>query len=70
MSAAAYCCPMRARFIVCVAGENTEAPDPVDAVDFIDFNVKLPSGLPVMCIKFCPFCGKEIPRDETLRVVS
>lgn len=54
-----YCCPMRARFLLGIVLENLEAPEPVDVIDFLDFDQKTPSGKPVLRIKFCPFCGKQ-----------
>ena len=54
-----YCCAMRLKFIIGILAEAKEVPDPVDIIDYLDFNVKTPDGRPVIRIKYCPFCGKQ-----------
>ena len=65
-----YCCKMREKFVVGILGINPTVPEPVDLVDFLDFDVKTPGGRPILHIKYCPFCGKLIPRDSVKRVVE
>lgn len=55
-----FCCKMRERFLLGIVAERTDLPVPVEAVDFIDFGKTRPDGKPLMFIKFCPFCGKQI----------
>lgn len=55
-----YCCKMREKYMVCIVAENAELPTPVDAVDFMDFDLKAADGRTVIRIKYCPFCGKPI----------
>jgi len=60
-----YCCPMRARFIVQILAEDLSQPKPTNICDFI---VDWEQPVPVMAIKFCPFCGQEIDhKNEPLR---
>ena len=60
-----YCCPMRARFIVQIVAEDRSQKQPKDLVDFI---VDWEHSPPVIAIKYCPFCGKQIDHDhEPLR---
>lgn len=55
-----YCCPMRARFLIGIVAENKAMPEPVDVIDFMDFDERASDGRPVIKIKFCPFCGKPV----------
>ena len=58
-----YCCKMRAHFLIGVVGTR-EGDAPVEAADFIiAFEPKI-----IMKIKYCPFCGKEMTHDGTLRI--
>jgi hypothetical protein len=65
-----YCCKMREKFVVGIIGVNADVPEPVDLIDFLDFDVKTPGGRPILHIRFCPFCGKSVPREATKRVVE
>lgn len=56
-----FCCAMRRHFLVGIVGARAGDP-PVEHLDFmIEFDP------PVITIKFCPFCGKDITRDQTVR---
>lgn len=61
---------MRARFILGVVGEDTRAPEPVDVVDYLDFDVRLPNGKPILRIKWCPFCGCRVDWTKPLRIID
>lgn len=64
----AFCCPMRARFLLGIIAENEAAPEPIDVLDFYDFDIRAADGRPVIRILFCPFCGKHL-NGGPLRVV-
>lgn len=55
----AYCCMMRAKFVLGIVGERRDMPTPVDVIDFQDFDNCLPDGTPILKIKYCPFCGQQ-----------
>ena len=55
-----YCCAMRLKFIIGILAEAKEVPDPVDIIDYLDFDNKTPDGRPVIRIRYCPFCGKVV----------
>ena len=55
-----YCCKMREKYLIGIIMENVEVPQPIDAIDFIDFEIPHPEGKLVIRIKYCPFCGKPI----------
>lgn len=54
-----YCCAMRRHFLIGIIA-IAEAPTPIEAVDFIDFDQKTRDDRPIIKIKFCPFCGKQV----------
>lgn len=63
-----FCCPMRAKYLLGIVAEATEIPQPVEAADFIDFDMPHPEGKLVIKIKYCPFCGKAIDRGPVRTV--
>jgi len=65
-SADTYCCVARRHFIVAIVGK-TAREDPPEVADFV-----LHWGPPsiVVGIRYCPFCGKEIDRTQTLRIIN
>jgi len=66
-----FCCPMRARFIVGPVGIRLDQPEPVDVADFIlDWRADTPGAKPVIAIRFCPFCGREIHHKERRDIVE
>lgn len=60
-----YCCQMRARFLISIARENRDAPQPDNLCDFVLDWERKPK--PLIGIKFCPFCGKPLQQDQILR---
>lgn len=48
---------MRARFIVQILAEDKSQPQPDNLCDFI---IDWDKPVPVIAIKFCPFCGVKI----------
>ena len=61
-----YCCTMRGHFVLGIVAQR-RGPVPVDVVDFLD---SFETDSPTISIKYCPFCGKQIDRTQTTRVVS
>ncbi len=59
-----YCCKMREKYVVSVVAVNQSLPDPVDIIDYIDFDNKSPNGKPIICLAFCPWCSTKLPRDR------
>lgn len=55
-----FCCAMRAKFLLGIIADRADMPTPMEAVDFINFDIKREDGKPVIMIKFCPFCGGRI----------
>lgn len=55
-----WCCGMRRRFLIGLMMEFVKEPKPPELVNFLDWDRKGPTDKPVIKIKFCPFCGKEI----------
>jgi hypothetical protein len=55
---------MREKFVVGVVAVNASLPDPVDIVDFMDFENKSPNGHPIIYMSFCPWCGSKLPRTR------
>ena len=64
MSDEKYCCAMRRFFLIGIVGTRRGESAPVEAADFV---VNWESPTPTLSIKYCPFCGTEIPADDTLR---
>ncbi len=63
-----YCCDMRRRFLIGLVAENKDAPQPKGLADFI---VDWDRPVPIIGIKFCPFCGVEIDhRQQELRSID
>jgi len=61
-----YCCAMRRHFLVGVVATREGEEIPTEAVDFaLAFEPKL-----LIRIKFCPFCGEEIPQSNTMRTTG
>lgn len=55
---AGFCCAMRQHFLIGIVGTR-KGDAPVDVADFmVCFEP------PVIAIKFCPFCGKAIGKDN------
>jgi hypothetical protein len=55
-------CDMRKHFVLCIAASRPDVPAPVDLIDFVrDIEAK-PL---IIVIKFCPFCGEDVPPNET-----
>ncbi len=63
-----FCCAMRRKFLVQIVGEDPSLPNPVDLVDFLDFDICRVDRMPVIRIRFCPFCGKAA--DGPVRTVE
>ena len=61
---AEYCCNMRARFVVSIVAINQAVPEPVDVIDFLDYENKSPNGHPVIYLAHCAFCGAKLPRER------
>lgn len=56
----AFCCKMREKYLIGIVAENRDIPQPVEAGDFIDFEMPHPEGKLVIRIKYCPFCGQVV----------
>lgn len=72
MPDAAFCCPMRARFIVGIKGERLDQPVPPPTVlmDFVrDWGGRTPGDKIVLNFIYCPFCGKPRAPDARVEVV-
>ena len=61
-----FCCAMRRKFLVGVVMEAPDLADPIDLVDFLDWDQKTQGGRPIIRIRYCPFCGTKIG-DQPLR---
>lgn len=65
-----YCapCDMRKKILIGVFAVLPESdcgvPESVLA-DFIDFDMNVPSGKPVVRVRFCSWCGKLVQKDTT-----
>lgn len=58
-----YCCGMRRYILFGIVGLRTDEQAPIELVDFVtqwEPNI-------VVRIKYCPFCGTEIPPNDTMR---
>jgi hypothetical protein len=55
-----YCCAMRQKYLLGIVREDPSLPTPSDALDFMDFDRKAADGRPLIRIKYCPFCGKQV----------
>lgn len=59
-----YCCGMRRHFVVGIIAQRQGEDPPVDLADFVvAWEPKI-----AIRIKYCPFCGEELPDDDTLRM--
>ncbi len=61
-----YCCGMRRYFLFAIVGQRGDEDAPVEMADFIV--VWEPTI--VIRMKFCPFCGVELPEKDTLRLTK
>jgi len=61
-----YCCDMRRYFLFAIVGERRGEEKPVDMVDFV---IAWEPTI-VIRMKFCPFCGVELPPGDTLRLTK
>lgn len=52
-----FCCTMRERFLISIIGEDKNAPQPENLVDFV---IDWERNLPLIAIAYCPFCGAKI----------
>lgn len=58
-----YCCAMRRHFLIGIIGTRRGEPAPIDLADYVvEWEPKI-----VIRIKHCPFCGKVLPDDDTVR---
>ena len=58
-----YCCPMRRHVLVGIVSTREDEEAPVEMADFIICWEPI-----VIRIKYCSFCGEEVPYDDTVRV--
>lgn len=59
-----YCCEMRRHFVVGILGE-TRGEMPLEVADFVvAWEPKI-----IIAIRYCPFCGNKINKDETTRTI-
>ena len=65
-----FCCKMRQRFLVGIIAEDASIPMPYAVQDFVDYSCQSPEGKPVLKIRYCPFCGKGIGSNDTVRLVK
>lgn len=54
------CCPMRKKIVLTPYSlpENVCGVSDAEVADFLIFDMKSPSGRPVLTFRFCPWCGK------------
>jgi len=50
---------MREHFLIGIVGERP-SPVPIEAADFMDFDRRDFKNRPVVRIRFCPFCGRDV----------
>lgn len=61
-----FCCSLRRFFIVAIVGTLRE-PAPVDLVDVSNVTE---DGLVTVHLRYCPFCGEPITRDQHVRITQ
>jgi len=59
-----FCCEMRRKFLVNIVREDRDVPTPTELADFV---LDWERDRPLIGIKYCPFCGKLIDHQQTLR---
>ncbi len=60
-----YCCPVRRHFLIGIIGQRAEPP-PVEIADFIlAWEPKI-----IVGIRYCPFCGVELQREDPRTVTN
>lgn len=58
------CCAMRNHFLVGVVGYKKDEPFPADLPDFVvSWEPQI-----LLAIRYCPFCGKDVSKDGSLRI--
>lgn len=63
-----YCCKMRRHFVLGIRA-RTFTPVPTEVVDFVSEWGQAGSKN-IIRIKFCPFCGRELGPDQTVRTIK
>lgn len=58
-----YCCSMRRHFLVGIVATRKDEPTPIEVVDFVvEWEPKM-----IIRIKYCSFCGDQLPHNALVR---
>ena len=67
------CCQMRRKVVVgilAVVPEETCGISDIDMGPFIRFDIKSPTGSPVIAFLYCPWCGKQRGENTEARITQ
>ena len=73
MTKTEICCQMRRKVVVAIIHVRSEEECGIADLDmggFINWDLKVPSGKPVVQIRYCPWCGELVPPTSVERITD